>query len=273
MARTLTQSRPERANRLIFIGAILLAAAAAALVFFALRDSGGSTKKADVGPTRSIVTAAHDIKAGTVVDAEMLQLSDVPNASVIAGALADPKVLVGLTTRYPLQKGEQFTSTKIGQTSKDKVFADLVPLGKRAVSLPITETTSVGGLIVAGDRIDITAVIDKRSGNVVQQASTLLQNIEVLSVGQKSQQVTTQVDAKGTPIADSADNSAGARPKDTGAQPAARSITVAVEPKDVGLLALAQEQGKIYLSLRPAGDDASVPGLDAPLALPSTIAP
>ena len=270
MARTLTQSRPERANRLIFIGAIVLAVVAAALVFLALRDSGGSTKTASVGTTSSIVTAARDIKAGTTIDVGMLQLSDVPTKSVISGALTDKNALLGLTTRYPLQKGEQFTNTKIGQTSKDKVFADLVPLGKRAVSLPITETTSVGGLIVGGDRVDITLVIDKRTGAAVQEASTLLQNIEVLSVGQKSQQVTTQVDAKGTPVAD---NSAGARPKDTGAQPEARSITVAVDPKDVGLLALAQEQGKIYLSLRPAGDDSPVAGLDAPRALPGAVAP
>jgi len=271
MARPLTQAGPERANRLLFIGAVGLAALAAVLVFFALSNFGGSSNdKTAASSTVKVVVAARDIKAGTKIDAEMLQVSDVPTASALAGALGDSKTLVGLTTRYPLQKGEQVTSGKIGQTSKDKVFADLVPLGKRAVSLPLTETTGVGGLIVAGDRVDITAVIDKKNGANIEQASTLLQNIEVLSVGQKSQQVTTQVDANGTPVAD---NQAGARPNDTAAQPSARSITVAVDPKDVGLLALAQEQGKIYLSLRPAGDSASVPGLDAPVALPNSIAP
>jgi len=266
MARTLRQAGPERSNRLIFIGAVALAGLAAALVFVALNNSGSDSKKADVGATREVVTASKDIKAGTKITDEMLNISDVANDSVLSGAYTETKGLVGLTTKYPVQKGEQLSAAKIGQTAKDKVFADLVPAGKRAVSIPITEITSVGGLIVAGDRVDITAIINKPTANGVEQASTLLQNVQVLSVGQTAQQLTAQVDANGNPIND---GSAGARPKDTGAQPAARSITVAVDPQEVGVLALAQEQGKIYLSLRPVGEDAAVPGLDVPRSLPN----
>ncbi|MDP9237334.1 MAG: Flp pilus assembly protein CpaB [Chloroflexota bacterium] len=266
MARSITQANPERTNRLIFIGAIGLAIMAAVLVFAALRDSGGSTKTADPAAARAVVTAAKDIKAGTRLTADMLELNYVQNDAVLAGVYSETKGLVGLTTRYPVQKGEQVSNTKIGQTVTEPGVSGLVPAAKRAVSLPLTETTGVGGLLVAGDRVDITAIIDKRTANGVEQASTLLQNVQVLSVGQTAQQLTTQVDANGTPISDS---SSGARPKDTAAQPAARSITVAVDPQDVGLLALAQEQGKIYFSLRPVGEDAAVPGLDAPRTLPN----
>jgi pilus assembly protein CpaB len=265
MARTVAQAGPERSNRLIFIGAVALAVLAAVLIFVALNNSR-SSKKTDLGATSSVVTAAKDIKAGSKITGEMLELRDVPNGSVLAGVYTETKGLVGLTTKYPVQKGEQISDAKIGQTAKDKVFADLVPAGKRAVSIPITEITSVGGLIVAGDRVDITAIINKPTANGVEQASTLLQNVQVLSVGQTAQQLTAQVDANGNPIND---GSAGARPKDTGAQPAARSITVAVDPQEVGVLALAQEQGKIYLSLRPVGEDAAVPGLDVPRSLPN----
>lgn len=267
MARTLTQPGPERANRLIFTGAVALAAVAAILIFVALSNFGGGGKsKTTAGGSVSVVVASRDIKAGTKISDDMLKVASVSKDSELPGAFADKAALVGLTTRYPVQSQEQLTSAKVGQTADDKVFAAVIPAGKRAVAIPVSETTSVGGLIVAGDHIDITAVINGKGGSQNDSASTLLQDVLVLSVAQTAQTVTTRVDPNGTPIAEGA---IANRPDNTSAKPTARSITVAVDPKDVALIALAQEQGKIYLSLRPPGDDAQVQGVDAPRSLPN----
>jgi pilus assembly protein CpaB len=268
MAQTLARPDPARTNRLILIGAIVLAALAAVLVFVALsRSSGGSsTTTTSIAGTVDVVTASRNISGGAKITDDMLKIVTVPKNLVIEGASTDPSTLKGLTTRYPLAKGEQFSAIKLGQADAVKVFAGVIPPGKRAVAVPVTETTSVGGLIVAGDHVDITAVINGRTGGNGDQATTLLQDIEVLSVAQTAQKATTRLDANGTPIAD---DSISTRPGDTSAQPTARSITVAVNPQDVSIIALAQEQGKIYLSLRPTGDEPVVPGLDAPRALPT----
>jgi pilus assembly protein CpaB len=271
MARTLTQAGPERANRLIFIGAIALAALAAVLVFFALSNWGDSgTSKSDTtakGATVSVVVASRDIAAGVKISDDMLSVTSLAASGSVTGAITDKAALLGLTTRYPLQKNQQFSTAVLGQAGKDAtVFAAVVPAGKRAIALPISETTGVGGLIVAGDHVDITAIIDKNVAGQVSQASTLLQNVLVLAVAQTSQKATTRLDANGNPIADAP---VAGRPENTNAHPDARSITVAVDPQEVALIALAQEKGKIYLSLRSPDDAAAVPGVEIPRALPN----
>ena len=264
MATTVTQQRtPERTNRLILLGAVILAAIAAVLVFATLANFGGGDST-PIGATTNVVTATKDVKAGAALGDLALQISAIPRGQVLDGAITDTNLVKGLTARYPLQKGEQITAAKIGQTPTDKVFAGVIPAGKRAVALPVTETTSVGGLIVAGDHVDITAVTKQGSGAGQEQASTLLQNIEVLAVAQTTQKPTVRLDKDGNPV-----DSNGTRPDNTEAKPTAKTITVAVDPKEVSIIALAQQNGTIFLSLRPVGDDSSAAGVDAPRTLPN----
>ena len=268
MARTMTQGSPERANRLILIGGVALAALAAILVFAGLSNFGGGGDGASgFGSTVNVVVAGSDIKAGTKITAEMLDIDTVPSAAAIEGATTDKSAVVGLTTLYPLQKNDQLSAAKLGQTEKDLGFTGVIPAGMRAVAIPVSEMTSVGGLIVAGDRVDITAVYSKTGANGEAQASTLLQSVLVLSVGQTAAKPVARLDANGTPLA--ADSQIAAPPDNTSAKPTAKTLTVAVAPQDVAVLALAQDQGKIYLSLRPPGDSTTVQGVDAPKALPN----
>jgi len=269
MARSLTQLGPERANRMILFGAIGLAVVAAVLVFASLSNYGGSSDGTPgFGSTVNVVVAASDIKAGTKITADMLEIDTLPSAAAVTGAVTDKAAVVGLTTLYPLQKNDQLSATKLGQSESDLGFTGVIPDGMRAVAIPVSETTSVGGLIVAGDHIDITAVYTRTTANGPAQASTLLQNVLVLSVGQTAAKPVARLDANGEPIA--ADAQVVQPPDNTSAKPTAKTLTVAVAPQQVSMLALAQEQGKIYLSLRLPGDISTVPGVDAPQALPAT---
>jgi pilus assembly protein CpaB len=266
MARPLTQAGPERANRLLLIGAVALAAIAALLVFFSLSNFGSSSNNSTTfsGGTVNVVVASREIKAGTKITTDMLDVATLPQAGVIDGAVVDKTTLTGLTARYPMGKNEQFSAAKLGQTEADKVFANVIPPGKRAVAIPVTENTNVGGLIVAGDRVDVTAVT--RGTGAAGTASTVLQNVLVLSVGQTAAKATTRLDASGTPIASGNTGDLSTRPDNTDPNAKARTITVAVDPGQVPLVALAQEQGTIYLSLRAPGDEATQPAAVAPPA-------
>ncbi len=267
MARTITHGGPERSNRLILYGAFGLAALAAVLIFVALSNFGSSGSSDSLGAIVNVVVSSQDIKAGTKITSDMLDIATISSRSQLQGAISDRAAVTGLTTRYPFQKGEQFTTAKLGQTEKDQGFVGVIPAGKRAISIPVTEITSVGGLILAGNHIDITAVLTKGTGtSAVSEASTLLQDVEVLSVAQTAQKSTARLDANGNPITDGSISTA---PDNTTAKPSAKSITVAVTPEQVATIALAEEQGKIYLSLRPPGDSGEVAGLDAPRTLPN----
>jgi pilus assembly protein CpaB len=112
----------------------------------------------------------------------------------------------------------------------------------------------VGGLIQPGDYIDITAVYNKSNGD---NATGLLQNVLVLAVGQNAAKPTAQLDSNGNPLP--SDSAAVAPSDNTDPNNKAKTLTVAVNPQDVGTLALATTQGTVYLSLRPPGDTTIVP--------------
>jgi pilus assembly protein CpaB len=260
MTTTARGGNPERANRLLLIGAVALAVAAAALVFFSLSNFGGSSDNtAFSGGTVNVVVASRDIKAGTKITNEMLDVATLPQAGTADGAITDKTSLDGLTLRYPVGKGEQFTSAKVGQGDKGDGISFIVPAGKRAMAVQVSEGTSVGGQIVAGDHVDLMVVVDAREGDQsISRGITLLQNVEVLSVAQNAQKATTRLDANGKPIeSDTAAGSIATRPDDTSADPKARTVTLAVAPEDAPLVAVAQSQGTVFLSLRAFGDDSA----------------
>lgn len=263
MARSLSQSGTDRQNRMILVGAVALALLAAVLVFASLNTFGGDDGGSSVlGATQDVVVAAQDIKAGTKITSEMVAISTFPKNAVIADVISDRAVVVGLTARYPLTAGDQISPIKLGQTESNRTFSDVIPEGKRAVSVDVVEKTSVGGLIIAGDHVDVI-VIGKSTaasgGQDVPVSFTLLQDVEVLSVAQTTQEPVARLDKDGNPIqTDTAAGSISTRPDDTDANPKAKSVTLAVSPEDAARLALAGQSYSIYLSLRGTGDDSKI---------------
>ncbi len=263
MARSLTQSGTDRQNRMILVGAIGLALLAAVLVFASLNTFGGDDGGSSVlGTTQDVVVAAQDIKAGTKITNDMVAISTLPKNAVIADVISDKTVVVGLTARYPLTAGDQLSPIKLGQTESNRTFSDVIPEGKRAVSVDVVEKTSVGGLIIAGDHVDVIVIGKSTAANGGQDvpvSMTLLQDVEVLSVAQTTQEPVARLDKDGNSIqTDTAEGSISTRPDDTDANPKAKSVTLAVSPEDAARLALAGQSYSIYLSLRGTGDDGKI---------------
>ena len=273
MARTIASANPERQNRLIFMGAIAFAVLAAVLVFAALsglgEDNGGGGS-AGFSDTIDVVVASQEISAGTRISGDMLQLATLPANGIVEGALTTRDGLDGLVVRQNMARGEQFTATKLGQTEADgdSTLSAIVPPGMRAAALEVDENTIVGGLVVAGARVDIIVIMEDQDGDGPPRAVTLLQDIEVLAVAQTTQKPVTRLDKDGNPIeTDTASGELSTRPDDTSANEKAKTVTLAVEPGDAPLLALDQDQGAVYLVLRGQGDDEVLPV--GPVTLPT----
>jgi pilus assembly protein CpaB len=191
-----------------------------------------------------------------------LKTTALPLSAAIAGAVSDSGSLVGLVLRYPLSAGEQLTPLKVGQGAKDDGIAGIIPTGKRAMAVEVSENTNVGGLIVAGNHVDVLAVVTIQDTNnqQISRGITLIQNVEVLSVAQRAQKPTTRLDKDGNPIqTDTANGSIATRPDDTSADPTAKTVTLAIDPADAPLLAAAQTAGMVYLAERGTGDDRTSP--------------
>jgi len=126
-------------------------------------------------------------------------------------------------------------------------FSLRTPPGKRAITMSIDSLSAVGGLVNAGDFVDIIAHLDlpdvgsktkatakrKGKGEKKEQLITVLfQNIQVLAVG-------TNYDPMGT-----------IPPYETQKNLKTLNVTFAVSPEEAGLLAFAQAHGSLQLTLR-----------------------
>ncbi len=275
MARAMVGTSPENRSRLMIVAAVLFAAIAAVLMFVALqnRGEGGGS----VAVSADVVVAARTIDVNTKLTVDMLELKSIPTDQMLTGAYSNVDLAVGLPVRFPLQKGEQVTASKVGLDAiqDEKDIALVLEPGMRGFSVQVSEVTGVGGLLLPGNVVDVIAVFPEGPAGITQlgevvsvqdiqdiKAITLLQNIEVLGVAQEAQEPVPVVasDAENAEDVEVGQGIRGQRPEEVERQPEARSITLAVSPEQAQLLALVQEtNGIIWLALRPVGDSESVP--------------
>lgn len=242
-------------GRVFLVLAIGLGLLAAALAAIALSEGGSS----DSGERAAITTvtrvvAAEDIPARTRISPAMLRLEEVPISAVLEGSYIEIERVDGLVARYPIAAREQVTTHKVGATFNDlEATAGLsfvVPAGLRAVAIEVNEFNAVGGLVVAGDRVDVIALFDQEIAGI-EKAVTILQDVEVAAVAQIAQRPVPPPSTEGDTTEDaSIRSSAGLRPDDVEPNPTLRTVTLLVTPDDAQLLALAGFEAELWLSLR-----------------------
>jgi pilus assembly protein CpaB len=206
---------------------------------------------------RTVVQLRRDVPAGVTLSSAMLAEQEVPADVALEQAFATSDEVVGRTTRYPLVRGEQITPGKLvgAEESAEEGLAFSVPPGMRGVSVPVSEVSGAGGLIVPGDRVDVlvstsydrlfTPAELKQQDDIERTpiVLTVLQDVLVLAVGQEF-----------TPPADQGRDPATLRTEDAEAQPRAASVTLAVSPEEAQALFMAAHEGKLGLALRSFGD-------------------
>lgn len=92
---------------------------------------------------------------------------------------------VGAIVKDSIAIGEPLTATKVIRAGDSNYMAVVVAPGMRAISIPISAETSVGGFILPGDRVD---VIQSRAGpdGKSYETQTLMRNVRILAIDQKS---------------------------------------------------------------------------------------
>ena len=259
MARAVAGSiKPERGNRTFLVLAVVVALIAAVLVFAALSGGGGGDESGSLAATVPVVVAAQEIPAGTRLTEEMLKVAPVSPETLLQGTSATAPALVGYVARYPVATGEQITLNKVGLDSEDEVgLSFIIPPGQRAIAASVTQVSSVGGLLLPGDRVDVIVVFRAIDEVIAEKVVTLFQNVEVLAVAQTAQEAVPPSQSAEEGEAASAEPLAQ-RPQDAVPQPQATTVTLALTPEQTQLLALVQEKGNVWLSLRPFGEENQV---------------
>ena len=216
-----------RSRSIFAIGlvAFICAAAATAMVVLYLQKTA---RLAAAGPLLTpVVVSSADLSFGQTLDASKLKIAMFPRESVPKGAVSVIDSLVGQTTKVFLAQDEPVLVSKLSSIGGG--LSLMIAPTMRAVSIKVDKVSGVSGFVIPGDRVDVIAVVDRSTTTKETLAKTILQNIEVLAAG-------AQTESKGNePIT-------------------AQSVTLLVDAESAEKLALAQNEGKLQLSLRNPND-------------------
>jgi pilus assembly protein CpaB len=145
--------------------------------------------------TTRVVSAADDIKLGTILTAGNLSYVEIAG-SLPKGAILQPDKAIGRGVVADLAKGEAILDSRLAAEGSGGGLAATIRPGMRACAVKVDEVIGVAGFVTPGMRVDVL-VSGNPPGNGNEegtQVRTLLQNIEVLSAG-----ASIQKDAEGKP--------------------------------------------------------------------------
>lgn len=211
----------DRKGIVLLMIALVLAVVAGGGVYLYLK--GMPVAQANGEETVPVVVARKDMTFGTLLKEEHLRVVEFPKSAVPAGAYSSVDTVLAQTTKVFVVEGEPILASKLSAIGGG--LSVRVEPNMRAMSLKINEVTGVSGFVLPGDRVDILVTVENAAGAGVAVTKTILQDVEVLAAGVKTEtknnhNITVQ------------------------------TVTALVDPQGAEKLALGVHQGKVHLALR-----------------------
>ena len=180
-----------------------------------------------------VIVASQDLEPGSFLDASTVSIREIPREFVASAAASadDWADLKGRVITFPIRSGEPVLRTYLAQ-EPGAGFSSQLPPGKRALTFTVSDESSIAGLLQPGDRIDLFFTTTKDNESIT---IPLLYDVTVAATGVRTVNNSTQVPE--------------------GQELNYTTITVTVPPVDAAKITLAQEAGKITVTLRQREDD------------------
>src|ERR671933_120438 len=276
------KSTGRRGPRLIL--AIVLGAAAAAGVYLyvgnvqqtaqqaaraaAQQQQQAAAAAATTASRSRVVVAKLTLPAQTVLTPDNAEVREVGTDAVQPNAATTMPDVQGKALTVPVAAGQQILTPFVSDPDQPdiKKLADLVPAGKRAMSVTFTELNTAGGLVTPGDYVDVIGVFNRNTLGK-DQSMLLLQDVLVLAVAQSTS--VDQLPRQGAPASSAQAQAPLPAPTRGGSttnsvplpQPTpasvpfapaqTRTVTLAVDPEAAERLALAEDYGHLRYIVRP----------------------
>lgn len=195
------------------IGILIAIVLAATMGLAVLKLAGGGDKKdvvVDPAPTQQkvstvdVLVAAQEIQVGTALTPEMIDRQPWPSNLVLDQFLvsgSNDANIIGMVTRSHFQSREPLIMNKLANPNDPSFLAAALPEGMVAVTMQTDAVASVAGFVFPGDRVDVIFTHEKPEENLDELpkgqpilrnqekkkiSETLLQNVKVLAVDQRS---------------------------------------------------------------------------------------
>lgn len=182
----------------------------------------------------AVVVAKADLPAGTIVKVDNMATRQVSRDYVYPETIlpAEFDNTSGESLVKPVRKGQPLLRTYLSENGAAGL-SDKVKAGRRAIAINVDEVSSLNGLILPGDQVDL--MLSSRSSGLVMP---LLQGVKVLATG-----------------AQLAPRAGGAQPGDDKFGLRYATLTLDVTPQEAEKLILARDNGTLSAILRMRGSD------------------
>lgn len=233
----------QRIMIVVLIAAIALGGIASYSIYsyLASQQQEIARAKAEMG---AVVVAAEPIPFGSRIEEKQLKKVLWPKANIPSGTFTEPALLIGRNVVSSVVVGEPLMEAKLAPTeAKGGIMAYLIPEGHRAMAVAVNEVVGVGGFVLPNSKVDVVVTTTPPGG--IQTSKIVLQNLNVLAVGQKLE----EKEGKAVLVP---------------------TVTVSITPEEAEKLALASNSGPLQLLLRGTKDDK--PAETKGAALPNLIA-
>ena len=227
------QARRSGTRAALFWAFALVAGLGTALLLARYLDKRGGGQ---VVAMSGVVVAAVDLPLAAKLKIEDLKLIEWPADHIPPGAVGDPKELVGRVLVSRVLAQQPLLPGMLAAKNAGSGLAALIPSNMRAIAVRVDDVVGVAGFIHADDRVDVLVTLRPNYQGAESTTKVFLQNIKVLAVGQE---------------VETADRSR------LHATPATVA-TLLVSPQDAERLVLAQNEGRIMLTLRSWTDSQPV---------------
>lgn len=173
-----------------------------------------------------ILVAAEDVEEGEEMRGRQMVVAEMPgrfvSQSMVRPAHAD--TIAGQRVVVPLRKGDPILWSHFRNATEEGRLSERILQRTRAVTVNVTEKSSVGGFVQPNDHVDVLATF-RDPGSQEMVTVTLLHNVIVLATG-------------------------SAADREGGWGRGYSDVSLLVLPEEAELLVLAQEMGNITLVLR-----------------------
>lgn len=189
-----------------------------------------------------VLVAKNDLPTGSFIKPEHLRWQPWPDdgaSNYVRQGNRRLEEFVGSVVRARVAAGEPVTDGRVVKPDDRGFMAAVLTPGMRAISVAVNPTSGISGFVLPGDRVDLVlthAIKSENSGGGGggdkqdrRASETILSDLRVLAIGQKIQE------------------------SKSGETIVAGTATLEVSPKQVEMVAVAIELGKLSLSLRSLG--------------------
>jgi len=168
--------------------ALIVASVTSFLVYRLILVRVQSQSQGKTVTTSKVLVAKHDLQVGTLIhDSDVEEVAW--GAPVPDDAVKSISNAVGRGVIATVFQNEPILERRLASRGAGAGLAATIPMGMRAVALRVNEVVGLAGFVLPGMRVDVL-VAGNVPGAATMLSRTVLQNIEVLSAGQKIDQNT-----------------------------------------------------------------------------------